>query len=214
MKSLCATVLLAVGVPAGATWAAGVECGPMGGRIVQSQSLVVYVASPEGPLAVTDDPETEAALLAAGDVPVLNPDEICMQGWILPAPHPGEPIPSPGPGVVAPVLPPRPTLGVTPNFTPQVASSQSTTRPDSTSSTSTVEGTTSAAERAADVAEAEPVVVPAADEPTPTPAEPAARNEVRSLPDGCSTSGRQSGGSAALWGLLGLAGLRRRRGGR
>ena len=187
--------------------AAGIECSADGGRIVDSQAAAVWVAMGDVPGAITDDPETQAAMAASG-VPVMSPDDFCMYGWVLPAPHPGDPEPAPSPTVGVRPAKPRPVNPVIRTLPVNIGSPVSASAP-SDSNPAGVSTTAAASEpNPAGVV----VVVPAADEPTPTPATPAPVLETRSHQiEGCSAAGATS---SALWSALLLAGLRRRRGGR
>lgn len=212
MKYLHVGALMALWLASGGASAAGIVCDETGGRIVDSQAAVVWVALEGAPVPVTDDPEAQAALAAQTGAPVLTPDDLCMQGWVLPAPHPGEPVPSlPVPPVGGRPIPPRPVTLQTHLSAVDFAGADVKTETSAGETTDGATDDTAAPEEPSAAADTSTtVIIAAADEPTPTPATPAPSLQVKSV-DGCSATGGTSGG---LWALLLLAGLRRRRGGR
>jgi uncharacterized protein (TIGR03382 family) len=212
MKYLHVGALMALWLASGGASAAGIECDETGGRIVDSHAAVVWVALDDAPVPVTDDPEAQAALVAQTGAPVMTPDDICMQGWVLPAPHPVDPMPTPGvPPVGGRPVSPRPVALPTRLTAVDFAGADVKTAAGTSDGADDGERASAETEGTEGVADTSPsVVIAASDEPTPTPATPAPSLQVKSV-DGCSTTGSAAGG---LWALLLLAGLRRRRGGR
>jgi uncharacterized protein (TIGR03382 family) len=212
MKYLHVGALMALWLASGGASAAGIECDETGGRIVDSHAAVVWVALKDAPVPVTDDPEAQAALAAQTGGPVMTPDDICMQGWVLPAPHPVDPMPTPGvPPVGGRPVPPRGVTLQTHLTAVDFAGADVKAATGAGKSTADGSDETAGSDETEGVADTSPsVIIAASDEPTPTPATPAPSLQVKSV-DGCSTTGGSAGG---LWALLLMAGLRRRRGGR
>lgn len=209
-------VALVLAVLASTSHAAQIECTEDGGQLVRTSAPIVWVSTDEGVFAVTEDPgNVPAETLAEADA-VLTPDDFCAQGWILPAPHPGDPMPGPAPDVA----PPKPLgnrIGRV-NLRPVADRFEIEFEPGGDEQNETEEESIETeGEEAAPPADAPVVVVEAADEPTPTPATPAPEGVGRhTTARGCSAVQPSGGGSGAWFGfLISLVPLlRRRRGGR
>jgi hypothetical protein len=220
MKSLMAgivTCALFSGASAGAT---GIECLGGLGRIVESAAPVVYVTTADGIVAVSDDPEligTTPEGLPPERPAVMSPDEICTAGWVLPAPHPVDPVPGPVPEVGAPRPRPSTSVGGTrPLAGPLTLGTATVSDGVETDTGRDADDADPPAEEPSAEAPPHVTVVVASEEPTPTPAQPAPlRTNGRPQAASCRASGAGTG-----HGLLGLALLclaasgRKRRGAR
>jgi len=200
--------------------AAGIECFNGEGRIVGTAAPIVFVEGEDGRRAVSDDPDLvgTAPESLPLDVPVIiSPDEVCATGWVLPAPHPGEPLPGPAPVLGAPKPRPSATGGPRPPAdTISLGTAAVTDNATSSTGASAEESSSAPANSAKDEDEGDDLAfVVATEEPTPTPAMPPARR-ANSL----SSASCQSVGAADGHGLVGLllfglaAASRKRRGGR
>jgi uncharacterized protein (TIGR03382 family) len=211
MKYMHLGALMGLWLASGGASAAGIECGENGGRIVDSHAAVVWVALEGAPIPVTDDPEAQAALAAQTGAPVLSPDDLCLQGWVLPAPHPVEPVPTPQvPPMGGRPIAPRPvTLNGPVNGVDFAGADVHAATGKGADSAGDEVPDAEDGDDAEGIADTTPsVIIAASDEPTPTPATPAPSLQVKSA-GGCSTTNAPSVG---LWALLLLGGLRRRRG--
>jgi MYXO-CTERM domain-containing protein len=195
--------------------ASGIECLGETGRIVGTRAAVVFIDVGGERLAVSDDPEhigEQAEGLPADAPSIVDPDEVCAAGWVLPAPHPGDPLPGPVPTLGAPKPRPAAAVGNRPIAGSLALETAALTEGENGTPTDT-EGDAASAETDKPE-EASPGVrfIAAAEEPTPTPAMPTARpatNAARSA--SCRAAG--AGDAHGLLGvmLIGLALLRRKR---
>jgi MYXO-CTERM domain-containing protein len=220
MDTKTSGVLLAALLWASTSGATGIECFNGEGRIVGTAAPIVFVEGEDGRVAVSDDPELigTAPETLPTDVPVVvSPDDVCATGWVLPAPHPGDPLPGPAPVLGAPKPRPsaaggaRPLAGTISLGTAAVTEDGTAPTGASTEASSSGGSAPIAKEDEGD----DLAFVVATEEPTPTPAMPPARQANSASTGSCQSVG--AAGGHGLFGLLllGLAAAgRKRRGGR